>query len=51
MSNLQRRSEPIPALLTPLQADDFLPELGGWSKTLGQRALAVGAASVMALAL
>lgn len=51
MSNLQRRSEQIPALLTPLQADDFLPELGGWSKTLGQRALAVGAASVMALAL
>ena len=51
MSNLQRRSDQVPALLTPLQADDFLPELGGWSKTLGQRALAVGAASVLALAL
>jgi HlyD family secretion protein len=50
MSNLQRRSDIIPAQLTPLQADDFLPELGGWSKTLGQRVLAVGAASVLALA-
>ena len=39
MSNLQRRSDIIPAQLTPLQADDFLPELGGWSKTLGQRVL------------
>ena len=51
MSNLQRRSDPIPAQLTPLQADDFLPELGGWSKTLGQRVLLVGAASVLALAI
>lgn len=50
MSNLQRRSDIIPAQLTPLQADDFLPELGGWSKTLGQRVLAVGAVSVLALA-
>lgn len=50
MSNLQRHSDSIPAHLTPLQADDFLPELGGWSKTLGQRVLAVGAASVLALA-
>ena len=50
MSNLQRRSDIIPALLTPLQADDFLPELGGWSKTLGQRVLAVGTVSVLALA-
>mgnify|MGYP006281977683 FL=1 len=50
MSNLQRRSDIIPAQLTPVQADDFLPELGGWSKTLGQRSLAVGAASVLALA-
>ena len=51
MSNLQRRSDIIPAQLTPLQADDFLPELGQWSKTLGQRTLAVGAASVLALAI
>ena len=50
MSNLQRRSDIIPAQLTPLQADDFLPELGGWSKTLGQRVLAVGAVSMLALA-
>jgi len=50
MSNLQRRSDIIPAQLTPLQADDFLPELGGWSKTLGQRVLAVGTVSVLALA-
>jgi len=50
MSNLQRRSDIIPAQLIPLQADDFLPELGGWSKTLGQRVLAVGAVSVLALA-
>jgi len=50
MSNLQRRSDIIPAQLMPLQADDFLPELGGWSKTLGQRVLAVGAVSMLALA-
>ena len=50
MSNLQRRSDIIPAQLTPLQADDFLPELGGWSKTLGQRVLAVGTVSVLSLA-
>jgi multidrug efflux pump subunit AcrA (membrane-fusion protein) len=50
MSNLQRRNDIIPAQLTPLQADDFLPELGGWSKTLGQRVLAVGAVSMLALA-
>ena len=50
MSNLQRRSDIIPAQLTPLQADDFLPELGGWSKTLGQRVLAVGTVSMLALA-
>jgi HlyD family secretion protein len=50
MSNLERRSDPIPAQLAPVQADDFLPELGGWSKTLGQKALAVGATSLLALA-
>jgi HlyD family secretion protein len=50
MSNLQRRSDIIPAQIMPLQADDFLPELGGWSKTLGQRVLAVGAVSMLALA-
>ena len=50
MSNLQRRSDIIPAQLMPLQADDFLPELGGWSKTLGQRVLAIGAVSMLALA-
>jgi multidrug efflux pump subunit AcrA (membrane-fusion protein) len=51
MSNLQRRSDPVPALLTTVQADEFLPELGDWSRTLGQRVLAVGAASVLALAI
>ena len=51
MSELQRRSEGIPAQLLPVQADDFLPELGGWSKTLGQRVLAGGAASLLALAI
>lgn len=51
MSELQRRSDGIPAQLLPVQADDFLPELGGWSKTLGQRVLAAGAASLLALAI
>jgi HlyD family secretion protein len=50
MSNLQRREDAIPALLTPVSTDDFLPELGGWSKTLGQKVLAIGATSLLALA-
>jgi len=50
MSNLQRREDAIPALLTPVNTDDFLPELGGWSKTLGQKVLAIGATSLLALA-
>ena len=51
MSELQRRSDGIPSQLLPVQADDFLPELGGWSKTLGQRVLAAGATSLLALAI
>ena len=50
MSNLQRREDAIPALLTPVTTEDFLPELGGWSKTLGQKVLAIGATSLLALA-
>lgn len=48
MSNLQKTT--VPAVLTPVDTDDFLPPLGGWSQRLGQRVLLAATGSLVVLA-